>query len=800
MSGKLDAAQAWDDLLAIMRTTPIEIPPGWAEEVKVRWGSRPKILILSVPMGTDAKWLEKMFLPVAKVFHRQLQEGGELVVEYDKGAVDEDLRLKAERGAYEHIVHPEKLVPVSIYMFRHWLPVLEPRSFWVAIAMRQVAFVSRAESAQVGKRISLRDLARWAPMHYSSVRRALQRERFLPWFFTESKEAYEDLPPEYAVYVEYPLAPHHLAWIESFLQKGLGEGRSLPWILKELLNRTREIRSLKHGDVEYSPDYGSERHTLLDLVARHSAQGLDNHTHDLALQLQREITRDNLTVSIPHYFLTRFGSELSANEAALIWYLRSLYMGESQDRHIFQGYTSLADCVGFGRKTLKRMFALCTVEKHQDEEDRPFRSPIYKPDLTLGNWMQVEYLTAPQKGQSREYSVQVRNSEPVHPEDEEFYLRLVEEEIDTLLAQNETPPGQKETGTWVQEGQNETPPSQRETGIPQASRQSETGPGQDETLPGQSETIGEQSETNLARSETDPGQVASPRSQTETEGVGKTNHLNTLHTKESFKSISKDPNQRSFQPHHETAASEKDHHTGGGAVNIEKMLGFAGYSRQEKEELLPLVEDQEPLFLGWLIRNHLTGADFPIRLAIKNIQEENEVESKYFDLAKLGWKKVAELLTSDYVWLEEARGGFDQTQSMIQGLRETGLLDMLRDVLLVSIESKEDKLGMRDQALEKEKKRDFPERYREAWEMTKGELQRSIPKTNFNTWVKDIELWTVDEETFVFVAKNTYTRDWLKERLKRKVENILTPQIFGDTDQSVKVRFVSVDELEKERE
>ncbi|MBS3753948.1 MAG: hypothetical protein KGY46_11265, partial [Anaerolineales bacterium] len=210
MPCKGDAAQAWDDLLAIMKTTPIELPPGWAEEVSVRWGSQPKALIVRVPMGTRTQWLEKMFLPVARVFYRQLQEGGELVVEYDKGAVGEDLRLKAERGAYEHVVHPEKLVPVSIYMFQHWLPVLEPSSFWVVIAMRQVAFVSRAEAAQVGKRISLRDLARWVPMHYSSVRRAILRDNFLSWFFTESKEAYEDLPPEYTVYVDYPLAPHHL--------------------------------------------------------------------------------------------------------------------------------------------------------------------------------------------------------------------------------------------------------------------------------------------------------------------------------------------------------------------------------------------------------------------------------------------------------------------------------------------------------------------------------------------------------------------------------------------------------------
>jgi hypothetical protein len=49
------------------------------------------------------------------------------------------------------------------------------------------------------------------------------------------------------------------------------------------------------------------------------------------------------------------------------------------------------------------------------------------------------------------------------------------------------------------------------------------------------------------------------------------------------------------------------------------------------------------MFLSWIIRNHITAAKFPVRLAVKNIQEGNETEDQYLDLARLGWGITAQL-------------------------------------------------------------------------------------------------------------------------------------------------------------
>lgn len=752
-----EAQKAWDALSVIMKDTPLEISSEWFEEVRVRWGSQGVHLILQVPQSTDPLWMKKKFLPVANVFFGQLQGGqGRLIVEFEKGPVDEDVRLKAERGAYESIVHPEKLLPVSIYMFQHWLPVLEPSSFWVALAMRQTAFVSKSTSTRVGKRISLRDLARWIPMHYSSVRRSILREGYLSWFFNETKEAFEDLPPEYAVYVEYPLAPHHLSWIEDFLQKGIGAGKRIETLLKDLLDLTRDIRQIKHGDLDYPPEYLLERRSVLDVISTYRSQEVDSAIHDLAAQLNREITRDYLTVSIPHYFLLRFGDDLSANEAALIWYLRSLYLGEEQERHTFQGYSSLAGKVGFGRKTLQRMFERCSPP--EDQEDQPaFFSPVYRPEYTLGNWLRLEYLSPLEKGQRREYALSLRSNEPIHPEDEKSYYLLIEKEIEKTDALPETGAGQKETPLSI------------------GDIQSETDPGQSEPSPGQSETW-------EGRAETTPAQSAPGTSVKE-------KHLNILPTKNSFNQLSNLPDKELLQPQQLDFLSyqyEFDNQPEEVVVNLHKLLGFDGYTQKQKEKILPEINKKETYFLAWVMRNHITGASFPVRLAVKNLQENNTTESKYLSLAAKGWEKIYQLLSDDFELLREGK----DIQKIIKDLRETDFPNVVKDILPEGEEADYSKPS--EITVEKKEQRadNVPLLYQHGWNVIKGELQLEMKKSDFDTWVKNIELVEVEGGNFFFETSNIYARDWLEKQLEEILEEKLLPFVKGNGIKKAMVKFV----------
>ena len=766
-----EASQAWAALADLMRNTPLDISSAWLDEVQARWGSREGHLLLRVPQGTDPLWMKKKFLPVANVFFSQLQGGqGRLLVEYPREEVDDDLRLKAERGAYESIVRPEKLLPVSIYMFQHWLPVLQPSAFWVVLAMRQTAFVSRATASQVGKRISLRDLARWIPMHYSSVRRAILREGFLNWFFTQTKEAHDDLPPEYTVSVAYPLAPHHLAWVEEFLQKGLGEGKRMEAILQELLELTREVRAIRPGDLDYPGTYLEERKSVLDLLAAYRAGKVNGAIHDLAQQLNREITRDYLTVSIPHYFLLRYGDALSANEAALIWYLRSLYHGKDESAHRFQGYTSLARRVGIGRNTLQRYLARC----EPPEEQPATFSPLYKEEQTLRNWLALRTLEEADPGQATEFEILPRSNEPIHPEDADRYRELIERELRKITRRSETtpsPPVQSETG-YVQK---ETSPEETPSG---EGIQTETGVEKDATPHPQSATGAEQSET--------------PAGQTETLSSSKAQHLNNLPTEESVNQLSNLSNNQPLQPHQldlwQAEENEESEGAGGGVVvNYYKLLGFDGYSQKKKEKIIPDILQRETLFLAWLMRNHLTEANFPSRLAVRNMQENNTTESKYLTLAQKGWLRLRTLLHDEYELLLER----EESQDIIRALQDTAFPGVLQDILL---EPEKERVGAQGSGDSRKETREWRQGqgavaplYRHGWNVVRGELQREMDKVDFDTWVRNIRLVQVKDGEFVFETSNDYAREWLKKNLASRLEEKLAP--FADEEEA-RVVFV----------
>ncbi|HET7011649.1 MAG TPA: chromosomal replication initiator protein DnaA [Anaerolineales bacterium] len=73
-----------------------------------------------------------------------------------------------------------------------------------------------------------------------------------------------------------------------------------------------------------------------------------------------------------------------------------------------------------------------------------------------------------------------------------------------------------------------------------------------------------------------------------------------------------------------------------------------------------------------------------------------------------------------------------------------------------------------------------------AWEAALGQLQMELPRASFDTWVRDAELLTYEDGTFVIGVQNAYARDWLEDRLQSTVKNILG----GLVGRTVETRFV----------
>ena len=74
----------------------------------------------------------------------------------------------------------------------------------------------------------------------------------------------------------------------------------------------------------------------------------------------------------------------------------------------------------------------------------------------------------------------------------------------------------------------------------------------------------------------------------------------------------------------------------------------------------------------------------------------------------------------------------------------------------------------------------------QAWQATLGQLQMEMPKAAYNTWVRDAELISYEDGSFIIGVQNAYARDWLHSRLSSTVTRLLT----GIMNRSVDIRFV----------
>lgn len=74
----------------------------------------------------------------------------------------------------------------------------------------------------------------------------------------------------------------------------------------------------------------------------------------------------------------------------------------------------------------------------------------------------------------------------------------------------------------------------------------------------------------------------------------------------------------------------------------------------------------------------------------------------------------------------------------------------------------------------------------QAWQATLGQLQMEMPKAAYNTWVRDADLVSYEDGSFIIGVQNAYARDWLQSRLSSTVTRLLT----GIMNRSVEIRFV----------
>jgi chromosomal replication initiator protein len=73
------------------------------------------------------------------------------------------------------------------------------------------------------------------------------------------------------------------------------------------------------------------------------------------------------------------------------------------------------------------------------------------------------------------------------------------------------------------------------------------------------------------------------------------------------------------------------------------------------------------------------------------------------------------------------------------------------------------------------------------WQATLGELQLQMTKATFDTWVKNTQVISYEDGTFIIGVHNAFTKDWLENRLLNTIKRTLVG-IVGRS--SVEVKFV----------
>lgn len=77
---------------------------------------------------------------------------------------------------------------------------------------------------------------------------------------------------------------------------------------------------------------------------------------------------------------------------------------------------------------------------------------------------------------------------------------------------------------------------------------------------------------------------------------------------------------------------------------------------------------------------------------------------------------------------------------------------------------------------------------REIWQSVLKQLGSQVSKSNYQTWLKDTEGMSFDNNNFVVGTPNDFVAEWLNSRLLLITEN----ELFKQTGRLVKVQFLSI--------
>jgi chromosomal replication initiation ATPase DnaA len=75
------------------------------------------------------------------------------------------------------------------------------------------------------------------------------------------------------------------------------------------------------------------------------------------------------------------------------------------------------------------------------------------------------------------------------------------------------------------------------------------------------------------------------------------------------------------------------------------------------------------------------------------------------------------------------------------------------------------------------------------WEKLKGYMRPQLPRSTYDTWLKDTTLLTATQDEYAIRVRDANTRDWLTQRLKGKI----ALSLHSITGRQITVKYVTAE-------
>lgn len=742
--------------------------------------------------------------------------------------------LPDEQRAYDAIVKDYKVLKVPDYFIDEWVPLLDAAEGWVVLSFRQLAFVARSKDpvGTMPAKATLRSLARWSGLTFQHVGKVLKRAKYLNWFVRRQDGAplgehpgRRSQSPTYLVRIEVPLTPADQARLETYLRAHLPNNDE-EWL--QLLHRAISARKTDLSDDVVLPE---EPKTIDDMVRelRDPAEQLPNELEIACVELHNRWVTTNFR-QVTHYFIKRYLPQLTPSLGFLIVWARKHAQREDNDYPTgelrISGWNDMAEAVGVapysvsrwlsdkGSYPLSRLFFTDIYEEQSGEgeiddieEDlilvsgtlvRVSSSAVIADPLYLGDRVKfsairevgsnTQAVLVARKIQSTQESrvedtvkkegllLQVRISEPIHPDDMERYDRL----RSSLDPQSHIRGTTKSDKDFPESDVIQTKDDCSET--------------ESDDLVSEIDIKSAESDSLLTKGDIDPTETDKTRTDSDA----------LIHPlKDSLKIHSEnDFHKQQLQEHSHPLKSPEQHHPREAAVvvssywDISKILTEGAIRKVDRKPIETRWSELQQSFVAWLLWSLATETiESPVLHTVSRIKDGNPPPEGFLDLAQVPSDKI-------WSWLRgDPRDIPDQYYETVQLLRQQEADQALLRIgfnapEFLSDEGPEDLPGDIDnmafgdiEGIDDGCETLIGDRTaRDVWRAALGQLQGELPRASFDTWLRDTELVAYREGVFKVGAQNSYARDWLEDRLTSTVGRVLT----GIAGQKMEVMFVVV--------